>query len=484
MFQSIDKRIKYIYLLLTFFAIIVYHQAFYAIFAFGDSPHLMINSEDLIPHCVKEGRLLQAYFFKFMFASNSIKALIFFRVFSLLTWIFNLGSFMFIYQKVNTKIKLNHILFLTCSSLLLMFNLSTSLFIGWTSCAQVGLGFGAGLWSGYLFVHAQDLKGSKRNKSLLLSLLLIVVAFMFYQTMSLAFLLPIYFAFSTRDKKPWDILKEGLVAYGIGLALYMFVFKLSLRLYGFTATTRGELTSDIIGKIKFFVSEALFKAAKPIYFIEEYKTLPLLILGIIIMSFVLIPFIKKVCINSILLNLLCIIIFIVFSYYPNLIINESWAASRSLSILSLMIGLIFFDALYIRFKSFLVLKFIITITLLVIIPLRAYKNFNSYFVNPLKHEYKMVYNALDENNSSMMLIRSNWDSYKKRFGVRAHYDEYAIPATFISWTIQPLVENIMMQKFKSFDRKKADIVVKDYKYIPSKEEKLKYKILDFHSIIE
>jgi len=207
-------------------------------------------------------------------------------------------------------------------SAIILFNPSTTLYICWSACYQVGLGFIFALLSSKKFLKSEEVTDTKsRIKALSLSIFFLILSLSCYQTTVTAFFIPIFF-----DNKKNQLNSKTLrsiIVFFIGLVTYFLIFKISPYLLNINASNRSELVSDILGKIMFFIKEPLINATNIVYFPFEKSKFSLFASSINIYAFVIYPIVFSTSKSKkIYSHIIICALFLVMSYLPQLLITK------------------------------------------------------------------------------------------------------------------------------------------------------------------
>lgn len=481
-----DKKLIVILAIVFGLALIVYHQIFYAQYVFSDSSLLMETHENIIYDVSKNGRYLQGVFFKLIYSPQSLDVLIWGRVFSLFSWLFAIICYVGVYKKIKVRLVDEDYLFLFLSSMLILFNLSTGIYIGWVACFQVGIAFILSLFSGFFFLISFQNKGLIAKYGVMaLSFVLMFLSLSTYQISATAFLIPLYFFWRIKEDK--NVVCSSLVAFFVFLAGYFALFKFISFSLGMQSSGRGQLVSDILGKVIFFLGEPLSNSLKWVWFpfqMENVKWITISILGLLL---VIIPLITKVALKRVFGRVLVLAIFLILSYLPQLLISENWASYRSTGMLLCASAILFSDVLILNpfFNS--KIKLVIVILVSSIIVFKSYLNFNQHFIDPNIFEFKRLVSEIKTKkiteNDDVLILKSNWSFFRNKFGYGSVYDEYSIPSTFIKWSTIPIFKKAAQESGMSLENVNSlNIRIEYFGYKVTKADS-SYVVFDMDDIL-
>ena len=212
------------------------------------------------------------------------------------------------------------------------------------------------------------------------------------------------------------------------------------------AASRGSLVSDIAGKIEWFITVVLVRSLN-FNLLSESKLLAALLSAIIILG--LMVYFQKGIVSK-LAGLALFAIFLGLSYFPNLVVVESWASYRTLIAITSALVIFLFIALRsllqrwtpgrqrLLFDSLLCIWAVTSVGLYSYHQIRDITFPQSVEVRFLRYRLQSLREA---DFNKIYLIRASWeDSLSK-----ANYDEFGLPSTFPEWAPQHIVELLLRE---------------------------------------
>lgn len=325
---------------------------------------------------------------------------------------------------------------------------SINLYISWTQY------FVAGFALCFSSLSAFVLFGDEQNpvisfKKALIALVLLLVSGLIHQSPAMQFwpisYLILFYDDSSLDRHKIRKLIVGFTIWFSSMTLVYLFVKL-YQLYSSLEVTRTSLVQDYLTKLLWFVSEVIPRSLNFYLFSLPYEvpfySVPLLLLAVCCIGLIL-HFQKSNWVSAFLISAL----FIVLSYFPNLVVSENWASYRtqvaltSMFVIMLFISLkrIFFelriDPKLIMLVGMFLFFFLYARTQLLYVsyPQAVELSFVKYRLSEIFEKNKVVDN--------LIVVPSSWeDSLEQSF-----YDEFGIPSTYPKFAIEPMIRLLVRE---------------------------------------
>ena len=302
-----------------------------------------------------------------------------------------------------------------------------------------------------------------------ISILLLLFSSFIHQTISMYYwvIVGIILFFSVEDeiKSHFNVkfLFNFVFVWVISMALSYFWIRIFSLSYSGGGLERSILATNIFNKIIWFVYEVIIRSLN-FHLLIDSKIIPIILLIVIIFGLNL--FFEEHKINKI-TGYFVVTLLIIFSYFPNLIIEENWGSYRTQIALSSMFVLLIF----ISFKSIIIklglrnkpliffsIMSFFSISSLVLYSYHQIRNMTypqSLEISFMKYQLTKFDNRVQDN---IYIIQPSWnDSISSRlFG----YDEFGIPSSSQAWAPEPMVRLLLREM--NYDYK--NIIIK---YLPS-----------------
>jgi hypothetical protein len=473
-------------LFLLLAALLLYYPVFYTDYLYSDEGgNLWYGAKGLnFDVFITQGRYFTYLLFTGVFASiHTIHDLIHARLFSFFGWLLCLPPWYFIIKDLLTRNGLPKIL----TPLALIYLISMPPFaisIGWASCMELFVACTAGLVSGYLLYTggiqpvAQDpgrtSKGFRLRTILFLtaSLLFGLLSLFTYQSGFGCFLLPFLLVFISEKK----IGRESLIGVGGCLAIYIvyyLLFRFSLHLAGLQTNPRGQFATDPWNKLLFLFARPLASAFHFTWLTAPNGIPGMLIYAILALSVLVINFYRQRAAPLVqkFSYLAGLLIFPILIYLPSLIVKENYASNRTLLALDMAVFLLAGEAFFTGIKNnnggglFPRSGIALATTLAAFFLVNAWYNFNAGFRQPLAAEYRTIKDFVSlhytPRTRTVYFICASERGFEEKYGIVASWDEFGVPSTAKSWTPEPMIRQLILEKTGS--RPQTDsIIVKTY----------------------
>ena len=362
--------------------------------------------------------------------------------------------------------------------LLLVFIPSLSLYVAWAQYFDAPYGLIMASLAAYLgrAVLKSNISRMRKVIGCIASLLLLLGASFIHQSVAMYYWVVVACDLFLENG---IILKQKLVhffAYGINWLISMSVSFAFLKLWAALepgAASRGALVSDVVGKVKWFFSTVIVGSLN-FNFLTQSNLLALTLIIIIALGLWL--YFQKGVIAK-LVGIVIFVVLVLLSYFPNLVIAESWASYRT----QVAITSMFILFIYIALKSLvnrLVLSrqnliFHLVLCMWVIISIGSYAYHQIQDITlPQSIEIRFITShlqALKENHfDKITVIRPSFmDSISKAYG-----DEFGLPSTYPAWATESVVRMALREIYPGKGNKKQQytITVFDPRTVVNPEE--------------
>lgn len=362
--------------------------------------------------------------------------------------------------------------------LLLVFIPSLSLYVAWTQYFDAPYGLVMSSLAAYLgkTVLKSNIPRMKKIIGCMASLLLLLGASFIHQSVAMY-----YWVIVACDLflENGIISKQKLIhffAYGINWFISMSVSFAFLKLWAALepdATSRGVLVSDVVGKAKWFFSTVIVRSLN-FNFLTQSKSLAFALIIIIVLGLWL-NFQKGVIAK--LVGMAIFVVLVLLSYFPNLVIAESWASYRT----QVAITSMFILFIYIALKSLvnrlapdrqnLIFHLVLCVWVIISISSYTYHQIRDITL-PQSIEIRFItfhLQALKENHfDKIAVIRPSFmDSLSKVYG-----DEFGLPSTYPAWATESVIRMALREIYpgKGNNKQQYSITVLDPRTIVNPEE--------------
>ncbi|HXP48398.1 MAG TPA: hypothetical protein VN922_00505, partial [Bacteroidia bacterium] len=214
-------------------------------------------------------------------------------------------------------------------------------FISWAECTMlmpsIMLSFYAGMLAVKVFASRlgeEKLSKSKENLLIFLAISLQITSLFNYQSQALAFVIPAFFMLILKpDSTPRERLAFFLsisVVFMASIGIYYGLFKSSLQSLNMKMVSRGTVDLNLLpGKLKWFVN-ILHEASKLHLVLFKNRIVQNLF------TFLLLGILVRDLIKKRFLDIIFLLTFSVFLFFPHFFIIDSWGASRNFLLISII----------------------------------------------------------------------------------------------------------------------------------------------------
>jgi hypothetical protein len=441
-------------------SLLIYYPVFFADYAFTDEAHQLWNNQDgsNFNMFINQGRILTGYLIDGAFGKmDSISDIKWLRIFSFATMLLFIVVYGLLSIKIFDALKFDRrvwalsVLFVPCS-------LSTAVYIGWASCAEVFLGTLAAFLSGYVLfskVNSSENYIKIPTSTLLVSVFFAMCSLFTYQTAFGFFLLPFFLYFIKNKSAKLDrTILIGLGFYFACYVLYYFLFKYSLKLYDVPASDRTAINIDPLGKLSFFLSYPLAQAFSFNFLYNARSILSQAFYPIVLLLWLLslVAQIGRKRIGIILAYVFICFAFFILSYLPLMISLENFASYRTMFVLNFLVFVMICDA-GLTFLNSVKTQQTVVICSAFILCAVAFYNYQFQLTKPLQKEYASLrtyfLEQYKDSTTSVTFYRPPVTLFKPAFGINHYTDEFGYPSTEKDWTIEPLVKQLVLETGKN-----------------------------------
>ncbi len=434
-------------------AIVLFYPVFYEEYAYTDEiVQLWFYPKDKnYQMFLPQGRYITEKLFQWLFGSmDTIRDIALARLFSFAGWLLSIPVWYSVIKQIVRRENLPEILAFF-ATLYLICTPQFAIYISWASCLELFLANTCGLLSGYiLYVNISKGGAGALVKGISMAILFGVISLFTYQNGFGCFLIPFLLHLVAKPQQ----LKPILVAIGVYLFIYVVyyvLFKYNLKINHVPASSRTNLSINIVNKFKFMYSRPLSSAFQFTYLFNEksiagYIVYVLIMGGWIILSFYrlrFLPIIKP------LRYIAVVFLFFGLMYIPSLVIQENYSSNRTLLALKMAVFFLVMEAIISLVKENKNrLKIVAVLSVLFII--NSWFNYNKQFLSPVTYEYKKLRSFIETNYSPDItvyhFIRPGEDFFVRRFGITRSWDEFGVPSSFFDWVPEFLVKQIVFEK--------------------------------------
>lgn len=393
---------------------------------------------------VYSGRLIYAFLRVFVQPyMTSIENFYWLRLFSVI-WTLFFSIFTHIFLTKRTQINSNIFIFFT--PLFLAILPSFIVINSWATCFPYTFALVIG---GLAYTSTFDINQKTSFFRVLLGLFLLICSFLIYQPLGMTFLFFVFLSNCLDNRKiNYKNLIISMMLLGISMVTSLVATKIIPKiLYGQTLS-RTEITNDITGKIHWFIHEVFINT------VSNYQlnfNIYYIILSFIIFIIGLF-FIAKNKNGIIKLLVSCALTVLVL--LPNLVIKESWAASRiciGISMIITTIMLYGFVNIITKIK-FEKIQAIIVSSLLLISYIHIQGDMYKGFISSEQLQYQALTQQISSQIPQNFTGKIRFDTsspYQNSFSELHRYDEFGHHELIEEWSLRGMAASI--KKTKGFN---------------------------------
>lgn len=452
-----QKHLYSVIVIAVLASLLVFYPVFFADYAFTDEAHQLWNNKDKSNFIMflNQGRLITGWIIEKAFGNmSSVSSIKYLRLLSFTSLIFFVMIYAVYSRKIFQQLEIDKFVWLL-SVLFIPFSLSSAVYVGWASCAEIFLATAFAFLSGYVLfgkVNTSDQYIKIPFSTILRSLLLALASLFTYQTAFGFFLLPFVLYFIKAKKvKPHRALVIGVGFYLFCYLVYFLLFKYSLKFYDVPASTRAEIKIAPLEKLSFFFSYPLAQAFSFNFLYNAKSILSQAFYPVVILLWIITIYYRqaKKHIASLLLYVLYIFLLLMLIYLPLLISQENFASYRTMFALNFVVTVMLVDACLWFLKSRKTVASV-SIVLAVVSGAVAVYNYQFNFSKPLEKEYRVLRAYFDANytaqTDTVIFRRPPVHLFKNDFSVNYYTDEFGYPSTEKDWTADPLFRQFVLEK--------------------------------------
>jgi hypothetical protein len=407
----------------------------------------------------EQGRYLTDIIFQALFSAiDTIRQITLLRIFSLLGWIVCIPVWYAILVRVCRKEELPSFLpFFTVLYLIACPPFCVS--VSWSSCMELFIANTSGLIAGYILysqIRYVTVPGGAQEKmklpagAIAWTLLPGIISLFTYQNGFGCFLLP--FLLQVISKKRWSrTVTAGIGMYFFTYLVYYALFRWQLQFWQIGASSRTGFAPEPLSKILFFLARPLATAFHFTWILNEHSSVSKLFYALMLgVWFLLTLFILRPGSVSYRLRYLAgIFCLLGLIYLPSLVVKESYASNRTLLSLDIAVFLLVFTSLLqmVRMER---RRLMIANLLGLLLVANAWYNFHYQFLGPVKKEYDLVSNYIDEQYrpdiKRVAFIRPPEDLFQRKYGVHVSWDEFGRPSFFPGWVPESFIRQAVYEK--------------------------------------
>ena len=448
-------------------SLLIFFPVFSADYAFTDEAHQLWNNHDKSNFVMflNQGRLITGWLIDWSFGKmNTVSDIKWLRLFSFASMLLFIVLYARLSKKLFSDLGINSgvwalsVLFIPCS-------LSSAVYIGWASCAEIFTATLAAFLSGYFLfnkVNSKEAYLQVPTGALLLSLLFALVSLFTYQTAFGFFLLPFFLCYVQRKTaKPDRAVLIGVMFYLLCYVVYYLLFKYSLKLYDVPASDRASINIDPLGKLSFFFSYPLAQAFSFNFLYNARSVLSQVFYPLVILFWLIRLYFQmgKPNAGKLIAHLAVCIVLLMLVYLPLMISLENFASYRTMFALNFLVVLMICEMLITFFQAKRLQTMMAVFVGLVFFGTACY-NYRINFSKPLEKEYAVLHTYLMQHGSNeteaVFFKRPPVNLFKPAFGVNYYTDEFGYPSTEKDWTPEPLIKQLFYEKTGS--REKARLL--------------------------
>jgi hypothetical protein len=328
---------------------------------------------------------------------------------------------------------------------------STQVFASWAIQSGAPVALLLALLAAIRVSHNLDLvvgEGTRwmvRITRLLPAALLLSVAVCTYQPAAMLFWSVACLLLLAPARRPWPTRKllAGVVPVGVVGAVSCAVGYLAERAgnaWVGTSITRGELVTDLSGKVHYLISSAAPRVFDPWTLVIH----PHLALATALCLAVLVPLAIGGTVARRLIGIALVMVALPLSYLPSILTAENWPSARSLSgayVVPLAALTLIVQGLPSLARANVALRAVAALAIGVVAVHAGYKGVTDYFVKPEHKELALarsqVRPRLSGVTSPVVVVQSDWT---ETLAPGVSLDEFGLPSTVASWVPVPFTQ--------------------------------------------
>jgi hypothetical protein len=243
------------------------------------------------------------------------------------------------------------------------------------------------------------------------------------------------------------------------------LFKLLLIANHITSDPRTGISINLPDKLQFFFSQPLKRAFWFNLLVNDENKLARALYKVLLVGWMLLAFIrfgKKNWLSAIKYIAVVLVVFML-SYLPSLVVKENYSSNRTLAAINMCVWIVCAEMVLVIVKN-MQLRRIIAISLVAVLMISGWYNFNKQFLQPVHEEYIAVKDFIqqhyNESITTVYFIKAPEDAFRKKYHIRSSMDEFGVPSTFVDWVPDNFTRQMVFEKTKN--RKTADELIIKY----------------------
>jgi hypothetical protein len=338
-----------------------------------------------------------------------------------------------------------------------------SVFICWAECTSLLFSAILSFYAGTLALQAlgkhigMPEPGLRKERLYLAgAILLQLVSLMDYQSLALAFVLPIFFRLLIVENIPsrnkiWFAFIFSSVFFA-SIFIYMKCYDFLLSTLHVQKVARGGFTHSPLQKLPWY-GEILSEASKLHLLLLKNTYIPRLFSCLLLLAIGRDLYKKRFTDLFFLLGS-CTLVF-----FPHLLIEDSWGASRNFALISIL----FSFYLVLRFSELFNLRsYVLTATVSLFFVTFLCINIQEGWARPQESDRAHLaafIQGLPELKSEKMRIDVGlpaWNMHEKHSALKAYFDEFNDPVFFRSWAVDPAIKVMYQDRYPALQASKID----------------------------
>ena len=459
-FYSKTGQRKDLYLLgiLWLVAIVIFYPVAYSDYLYADEAIQLWQYKPTGPAdftiATRQGRWITELLYAWSYgAVDTVHQLTWLRLASLAGWLVCLPVWYFILkQLVKENPAYQYLPFFTC--LFLVTSLPFSVSIHWSVCFELFLANTTGLLAGFwAYQSVQVNNGKVKIKPLLTGMAVMAGVFSLftYQSGFCCFVIPfLVHLLKTQFSKKEQAGLLGILLFPLICIIYFPLFRLSMVLTHIPNFDRTNIHIDPLHKLEYFFSHPFERSFWFNILVDENNKLAKALYKIMLVGWLVVTFVRFGKSNYLqaIKYLVAVMLLFLLSYFPSMIIEENYASNRSQLALNICVWLVWLETVLYFLKNRQALR-ITGVTVACVLIASGWYNFRYQFLQPVTAEYAMVKNYLQQHYNAgikqLYFIKLPEDALKNKFHVNTSMDEFGVPASFFSWTVEYLPRQLVFE---------------------------------------
>jgi hypothetical protein len=244
---------------------------------------------------------------------------------------------------------------------------------------------------------------------------------------------------------------KGMAFYFGMFALYFVLFKLSLSIAHMGSDARTGVTDDPSGKITYFLREPLHRAFWFNFIMNTDRKLPWTISKVLMGAWVMLAFIRFGKKNWLLAvkHIVVAALALVLSFWVSMVVKEDYPSSRTMLGIDMCVFILWAEMVLYFVKNIQVRR-VIAGSVIIILCITAWFNFNLQFLKPIQKEYTAAKNYVQQHYTNhittVYFIMPAQDEFQKQYGLHQSMDEFGVPSTSFEWVPENFAQQLVYEK--------------------------------------